>query len=75
MSNISRSVYQKVAQENKRLKADIKMLVWVTSPEDESRVFRKWYKYFKKEHDFHKMMKEIVGAKLKEIIPGLTKDK
>ena len=66
MSNISRSAYQKLAEENKRLKADIKILVWVTSPEDVSIVWRKCYNHFKKEHDFHQMMKDILTAKQQE---------
>ena len=67
MSDISRSVYQKLAEENKRLKADIKMLTWVRSGEDRDRVFRKWWKYFKKEYDFNKMMKRIAGKYIDEL--------
>ncbi len=63
MSNISRSAYQKLAEENKRLKADIKTLTWVQSSENRDIVFRKWWKYFKKESDFNRMMKEIVTGK------------
>lgn len=63
MSNISRSVYQKLAEENKRLKADIKKLVWVKSVEDRDLVFRKWYEYFIEEYDFHRAIKEIIYNK------------
>ena len=66
MRSVSRSVYQKLAEENKRLKRDIKTLVWVQSTEDRDAVFRKWYKRFKEEHEFKVGMKDIVRALLSD---------
>ena len=57
MSKVSRSVYQKLKEENKRLKADIKVLV-EGNVFDFIEVKRKWKEIFKKETDFNNMMKE-----------------
>ena len=59
MSNVSRSVYQKVCEENKRLKADIKILV--ESHGDEPAYIEtllKWRKVFSKQKEFNVFMKE-----------------
>ena len=59
MSNVSRSTYQKVVEENKRLKADIEILVNATQhPDQYIEVFLKWRRHFKKQHQFNCFMKE-----------------
>ena len=65
MSNISRSVFQKVKEENKRLLNDIKSLVGMNRPEDESRSWSKWREYFEKEKRFKDEMKELA----KQLLP------
>lgn len=74
MSKIRRSVYQKLAEENKRLQQDIRILI-------EGKVFdfikvkKKWKNQFDQERIFNSMMKDIakeyfetdpVGMKLKK---------
>ena len=59
MSTVSRSVYQKVCEENKRLKADIKKLVmnYESAPEYFETLL-KYRKLFREEASFNTMMKE-----------------
>lgn len=59
MSSVSRSIYQKVVEENKRLKADIKALVnYDQDPDKYIETFLKWKKHFKKQHQFNCFMRE-----------------
>ena len=53
MSSVSRSIYQKVCEENKRLKADIWGLINNIQP-----IRDKWEKTFKEEREFRMMLKE-----------------
>ena len=63
MSEIKRSVYQKVVEENKKLRNDIKSLVGMNSPEDESRAWSEWRDHFEKIEKFKSMLKEIAIGK------------
>jgi len=58
MSQVSRSTYQKVVEENKRLLKDIKTMVYGDIP---SIIFlkEKYRKKFQSEKDFNQMMKNI----------------
>jgi hypothetical protein len=55
MSKVSRSTYQKVAEENKRLLADIKILVGIMD-ERYLEVYGKWIKHFKEKKQFNDIM-------------------
>jgi hypothetical protein len=57
---VSRSTYQKVVEENKRLKQDIKDLT--TRHYKDARwleVYTRWWRHFKKEHDFMDTLRAI----------------
>jgi len=58
MSKVSRSTYQKVKEENKRLLRDIKILVGPNGPEKGKTMLR-YMKKFKEEEDFHNLMKKL----------------
>ena len=56
MSKVSRSTYQKLAEENKRLMKDIRLLVEI--PSSESILCRhKWQKHFQEERELHEAMR------------------
>lgn len=59
MSSVSRSTYQKVCEENKRLKADIKILVesYGDAPAYIETLLR-WRKVFREQKQFNVFMKE-----------------
>lgn len=59
MSNVSRSVYQKVCEENKHLKADIKILVesYGDAPAYIETLLT-WRKVFREQKQFNVFMKE-----------------
>ena len=59
MSAVSRSVFQKVCEENKRLKADIKILVesYGDAPAYIETLL-KWRKVFREQKQFNVFMKE-----------------
>ena len=61
MSAISRSVYQKKCEENKRLLADIKVL---TGPMSAERIqcAIKWREKFNKDDEFNRMIKEFLKS-------------
>lgn len=65
MSKIDRSVYQKVVEENKRLKRDIRIIVM-----DETRLavecMMEWLNIFQKEDDFNKLLKEAAAHYIEE---------
>ena len=67
MTKVSRSAYQKLKEENKRLMADLK-LICHTDVRDNSdwECQGKWFEYFKKEAEFNAMTKEVAVAYLKE---------
>lgn len=63
---VSRAVYQKLAEENKKLKADLKILCFHENHADTMITRIKWRAHFKKEADFNKMMKVFATNYLKE---------
>lgn len=65
MSKVSRSTYQKVVEENKRLKSDIRKLVEGTWNEL-SEVTKKWQAEFDKEREFNALMQRAAKEYLKE---------
>ncbi len=65
MSKVSRSVYQKVCEENKRLKKDIKLLVSEGVTFDKLDCIQKWREKIKEERDFLDMLKEGFNAMAK----------
>lgn len=67
MSKVNRSTYQKLAEENKRLISDIKLLVEEGMPSAKKILcIAKWRDKFKKESDFNKMMHEFSKQYIKE---------
>lgn len=60
MSKISRSVYQKVKEENKRLLNDIKLLVQETPSADKILCIIKWRELFEKEREFNEAIKTLL---------------
>lgn len=68
MSKVSRSVYQKLAEENKRLKADLKTIVMARKPlsDYEIETIRKYRKQFQKEDSFNLIMKEVASEYIKQ---------
>ena len=66
MSNVSRSVYQKLKEENKRLLSDIEALV-DPFPDMEliTPILKKWRKHFRERSEFNKMLQEIAREYIK----------
>ena len=64
MSSVSRSVYQKLAEENKRLKNDIEILILGNDMDIQQKVWDKYYLYFEKRNMYNKMIREILLKKL-----------
>ena len=66
MSNVSRSVYQKLKEENKRLLADIEAL---TDPmidmEIVGPILKRWRKHFRERNEFNKLLQEVAREYLK----------
>lgn len=65
---VSRSVYQKQVEENRRLLADIKVL---TAKEfgysaQKLRVIMKWREKFKQQAELNKMIYDLLGAHFKD---------
>jgi hypothetical protein len=58
MSDISRSVFQKLAEENKRLKKDLE-IICLGSLEESTKIRLKWIKHFKGKEMFTKMFKQL----------------
>ncbi len=67
-SIVSRSVYQKVVEENKRLLIDIKILTDEKQLMTVGRIFtvKKWRDKFAKDKEFNKMISEACKQYLKE---------
>lgn len=59
MSAISRSEYQKVVEENKRLKHDIYKLV-IDDDEETLEVYERWEKHFRDEMAFKNMIRYAI---------------
>lgn len=67
MSKVSRSVYQKVAEENKRLMSDIKILTEEGFPSAEKILLvSKWRNHFQKEREFNEFMRLAVRDYIKK---------
>lgn len=66
MSDVSRSVYQKVCEENKRLKADIEVLTSGKFDNEYITTLLKYRKIFRKENEFRELMKEAARQYIKE---------
>ena len=68
MSKVSRSVYQKLAEENKRLKADLRTIVMASKPlsDYEIETIRKYRKQFQEEDYFNLVMKEVASEYIKQ---------
>ncbi|MCB0446395.1 MAG: hypothetical protein KDD03_02595 [Gelidibacter sp.] len=70
MSKINRSTYQKLAEENKRLKKDLKTLTYDNNRSDNMdewiETFEKWSDYFEKEERMERITKELVKEYIKE---------
>jgi len=67
MSNVSRSVYQKVCEENKRLLGDIKILVGPTNSLTPQKIelLEKYRAKFKNEADWNYVLKLAAGEYLR----------
>lgn len=67
MSKVNRSTYQKVVEENKRLLADIKLLVEDGLPSSEKILcIGKWRDKFKKEKEFNDLMRQAAKQYVKD---------
>ena len=68
MSKVSRSEYQKVCEENKRLLKDIIILVDNQIPPSAEQILtiNKWRTKFKEEREFHERMREAVKQYIKD---------
>ena len=65
MSNVSRSVYQKVKEENKRLIADIKIMSQESTTVEKIECILKWREKFKKDDEFIGLLHDVIkGGKL-----------
>lgn len=64
MSNVSRSVYQKLSEENKRLLHDLYVISMSPVSFESIEVRKKWKDKFTKDKEFNDMMREwILGTK------------
>lgn len=63
---VSRSVYQKLAEENKKLKSELKILCFNGFPKEVVEVKGKWYNHFRKAEDFNSMMEELATNYIKD---------
>lgn len=70
MSNVSRSVYQKVCEENKRLKEDIKILVCTCisnyDRQKHADTVNKWRKRFRDDEELRQILKDFATEYIKE---------
>lgn len=66
MSSVSRSVYQKLKEENKKLLQDIKVLTDPMPDENFMPVLKKWRNKFREESELHQMLHEVAVQYLKE---------
>ena len=62
MSKVRRSVYQKGAEENKRLKKDIKVLVQKETSLEKIECIIKWREEFRKQAEFDNILKDLFRA-------------
>ena len=66
MSKVSRSVYQKLSEENKKLISDIRILTTQDVHLDKIHVTKKWREKFAKDKLFHALLKECVTKYFKD---------
>jgi hypothetical protein len=71
MSDVSRSVYQKLAEENKRLKADIYVLVMLDLRDKENlerwnRIYSQWLEKFQKDEALRQALHEYAVQYVKD---------
>jgi hemerythrin len=66
MSGVSRSVYQKVCEENKRIINDIHILVGPVHDIFYQKTIEKWRKKFKDENDFYLELKLAAKQYMKD---------
>lgn len=59
MSKITRSEYQRVVEENKKLKSDLQILIMEITSDRAMRTFLKWRKYFEDEKVKHKIFEDL----------------
>jgi len=65
MSDISRSEYQKVVEENKRLLADLRTICYDKVDEDTHYAcIDKWYEYFRKQEEDISEIEKLIKSKL-----------
>ena len=57
MSNVSRSVYQKLKEENKKLLKDIRILTFQATMDERNKTFNKWVNRFRNETEFNQILK------------------
>lgn len=62
---VTRSAFQKVCEENKKLKDDLRTIA-VGSPEASVLCEMKWAKFFKKEKALNDMIREVITANIKK---------
>ena len=65
MSYVSRSVYQKVCEENKRLMRSIRLLTYDAAEDESINEFKKWFDYFETEEAFNNLFKHTVKQYIK----------
>ncbi len=58
MSKVSRSVYQKLKEENKKLLRDIEILVGHDLM-NRNRMFKKWESHFREEKEFNDVIRSV----------------
>jgi hypothetical protein len=66
MSKVNRSTYQKAIQENKRLIADIKLLVEAGFSAEKILCIKKWREKFNEEKEFNLMLMQAVKQYIKD---------
>lgn len=72
---VNRSTYQKLAEENKKLKADLRTLVILKAGGSKNfmEVYEKWSQYFRKQKHSTESIREIIMESLKGNPIDLTK--
>lgn len=66
MSSVSRSVYQKLKEENKRLLHDLFVISMNTGTFESIEVRKKWRDKFTKEIEFNALLKEVARQYIKD---------
>lgn len=66
MSNVSRAVYQKLAEENKRLLNDIRTLVELKPSFNQAMVRSKWQEQFERDKQFRLLLKHSLNEYYKK---------